>query len=188
MRLGHRLAGIGIAIALCTTAIAEEGKKQSRSDKKRAEINQVAKEGLDTLFAESPDAKELYNKAYGYAVFSTIKISLGVTGGGGTGVAVAKEFGEHTYMKMGTGGLNIGLGGQKYTIVFIFQTKDKFDKFVDKGWEADASANAVGGKSGANAEATFRNGVAFYQMTKAGLMLQADISGTKYWKNKKLNK
>jgi hypothetical protein len=29
--------------------------------------------------------------------------------------------------------------------------------------------------------------MAFYQLTEGGLMLQADISGTKYWKNKKLN-
>jgi hypothetical protein len=30
--------------------------------------------------------------------------------------------------------------------------------------------------------------VAIYQLTQAGLMLQADISGTKYWKYKKLNR
>ena len=70
----------------------------------------------------------------------------------------------------------------------LFQTKKEFEYFVDKGWDADASANAVGGKAGKNVEATFRNGVAIYQLTKAGLMLQADISGTKYWKNKKLNR
>ena len=83
--------------------------------------------------------------------------------------------------------INIGLGGQKYQIVFLFQTKERFDAFVDKGWEADASANAVAGPHGKNAEATFRDGMAFYQLTQAGLMLQADIAGTKYWKNKKLN-
>ncbi len=32
-----------------------------------------------------------------------------------------------------------------------------------------------------------RNGLAVYQITDKGLMLQADISGTKNWKNKKLN-
>lgn len=40
---------------------------------------------------------------------------------------------------------------------------------------------------GANAEATFHDGVAFYVLTEAGLMLSADISGTRYWKHDKLN-
>jgi hypothetical protein len=55
---------------------------------------------------------------------------------------------------------------------------------VSEGWEAGASANAVAGPDGANAGATFINGVAVYQMTEAGLMLQLDISGTKYWRSK----
>ncbi len=51
----------------------------------------------------------------------------------------------------------------------------------------DASANAAIAKSGTNVDANFVNGVAPYQFTDKGLMLQADISGTKYRKNKKLN-
>ena len=51
-------------------------------------------------------------------------------------------------------------------------------------WEAEASANAVAGDKGANAGTVFRNGMAVYQLTEAGLMVQADISGTKYWKSK----
>ena len=33
----------------------------------------------------------------------------------------------------------------------------------------------------------FVNGIAIYQLSDAGLMASADIAGTKYWKNKKLN-
>ncbi len=32
------------------------------------------------------------------------------------------------------------------------------------------------------------NWLAVFQLTKAGLMLRADITGTKYWKNEKLNR
>lgn len=188
MTWASRFLTLGIAVMMCGAAFAEEGEKKTRAEKKRAEINGRAKAGLDRLFGESSEAKKLYDKAYGYAVFDTIKISLMFTGGGGTGVAVSKEYGERTYMKMATGGINIGLGGQKYSIVFLFQTKARFDNFVEKGWDADASANAVGGKAGKNLETTFRNGVAIYQLTKGGLMLQVDVSGTKYWKNKKLNR
>ena len=36
-------------------------------------------------------------------------------------------------------------------------------------------------------ETTFVNGLAVFQITEAGLMLQADIAGTRYWKSDKLN-
>ncbi len=161
---------------------------QSKADEKRSKINTIAKETLDRLFEDSPHSKKLYKKAYGYAVFNNIKVSLMISGGGGKGVAVAKKSETRTYMNMATAGLNIGLGAQKYQVVFIFEDKQTFDNFVEKGWEADASANAVFLKKGANAEATFRNGLAVYQLTDMGLMLQADIAGTKYWKSKKLNR
>lgn len=170
-------------LMLADEASAGEKKKQ----KKRDNSDKIARETLDDLFAKEPASKELFDKAYGYAVFSNVKVSLGITAGGGNGVAVNKETGKRTYMNMGTAGLNLGLGGQRYYVVFLFETEQRFNEFVENGWEADASANAAAGKHGANAEATFRNGMAFYQLTGAGLMLQADISGTKYWKDKNLN-
>jgi lipid-binding SYLF domain-containing protein len=155
---------------------------------KRAKIDGMAKETLKDLVEVNSDAKKFSERAYGYAVFDNVKVSLGISGGGGQGVAVDNKTGKRTYMKMGTAGLNIGLGAQKYQIVFFFEDKETLERFVEKGWEADASANAVAGTAGANAEATFHDGMVFYQLTQAGLMLQADIAGTKYWKSKKLNK
>jgi len=164
-------------------ALADEEKDAE----KRAEIDAMAADTLKELFAANAGAKDLYAKAYGHAVFDNLKIAIGISGGGGSGVAVAKA-GERTYMKMGTGGIGFGLGGQKYQVIFLFQTEDAFRSFVDKGWQADASAQAAAGEAGTGAVATFKNGVAFYQMTEEGLMASADITGTKYWKNDDLNK
>jgi lipid-binding SYLF domain-containing protein len=115
------------------------------------------------------------------------KIAFGISGGGGNGVAVNKGSGARTYMKMGTAGIGFGIGGQKYQVVFLFQDEKTFTKFVEKGWKADASAQAAAGTEGANATSGFVNGIAVYQITDKGLMASADIAGTKYWKNKKLN-
>ena len=175
-------------IGMLVFGAANQAAAQSKAAEKRNKIDTVAKETLDRLFADSPHSKKLYKKAYGYAVFDNLKLSLMISAGGGRGVAVAKKSGTRTYMRMGTAGLNIGLGGQKYQVVFLFEEQQTFDNFVENGWEADANANAVLWKKGANAEATFRNGLAVYQLTGTGLMLQADIAGTKYWKNKKLNR
>ena len=41
--------------------------------------------------------------------------------------------------------------------------------------------------AGADKAVGFSNGMAVFQMTEKGLMLQADISGTKYWKPEGLN-
>jgi len=71
--------------------------------------------------------------------------------------------------------------------VVLFETERVFNSFVETGWQADASAGAAAGISAANVEAAFQNGVAIYQITEAGLVAAADVSGTKFWKNKKLN-
>lgn len=175
-----------LVLILCTLpAIAMD---KSKAEEKRAKIDKMAEETLQTLFEKSSKAKNLYDKAIAHAVFDNLKLSLFISGGGGVGVAVDKADGSRTYMKMGTAGLNLGLGGQKYQVVFLFQDEGTFTSFVEKGWQADAQANAVAGTAGANASATFTNGMAIFQLTEGGLMLQADIAGTKYWKYKKLNK
>ena len=58
----------------------------------------------------------------------------------------------------------------------------------ETGWQADLTASAVAGESGAEGKANFTNGLAIFQLTDKGLMLHADLAGTKYWKNKKLNR
>jgi lipid-binding SYLF domain-containing protein len=177
-----------VLLSLCILPVSAVGVKKNNKEEKKAAISEMAEATLQELTAENAGAKELLAKAYGYAVFDNMKLSLGISGGGGTGVAVDKSSGASTYMKMGTAGLNIGLGAQKYQLVFLFQDSKTFSNFVEKGWQADAQANAVAGKEGVATGTTFKNGMAVYQITEAGLMLQADIAGTKYWKNKKLNK
>jgi lipid-binding SYLF domain-containing protein len=174
-------------IATVSVALADEEQKEAKASEKRQEIDTVAKEALDTLLATSPNARKLYEKAHGYAVFDNLKIQFLVSGGGGAGVAVDKETDARTYMKMGTGGIGLGLGGQKYQVVFLFESKKTFDNFVDNGWKAETSAQAAAGKAGAGGASNFTDGMAVYQMSDKGLMASVDITGTKYWKNKKLN-
>jgi lipid-binding SYLF domain-containing protein len=178
-------------IASLSVVMAQDDEKENQKEEdaaeKRAKIDEVAQEALDTLFSKSDGAKSLYEDAYGYAVFDNLKIAFGISGGGGSGVAVSKGSGARTYMKMGTGGIGLGLGGQKYQVVFFFETEKGFTSFVEKGWKAEAGARAAAGTEGASADTTFHNGMAIYQMNETGLMANADISGTKYWKNKKLN-
>jgi len=189
MRVGSRtwMAWAACLSLLLVGASALAGEKKDKNAEKKAEIDAMAKKALDTVLAKSEGAKELYGKSVGYAVFNNVKVAIGVSGGGGSGVAVSKS-GKRTYMKMGTAGIGLGLGGQKYQVVFLFETDKALKSFVESGWEAGGSAQASAGDKGANAGATFNNGIAIYQLTDKGLMASADINGTKYWKNDDLNK
>ena len=156
-------------------------------EEKRTKIDEKAAQALETLFSKSEKAESLFAQSYGYAVFDNIKVAVGISGSGGKGVAVIRESDDRTYMNMGSGGIGLGLGGQAYQVVFLFQDKQTFRKFVDSGWQAEASATASAANKGVNAASTFVNGLAIYQLTEAGLMAAADITGTKYWKADKLN-
>ena len=150
-------------------------------------LDETAEEALQALFSENAKAKELYDKSYGWAVFDNLKIAFGISGGGGNGVASVKDTNQKTYMQMGTGGIGFGLGANKYQVIFLFQDTQTYDNFVNKGWQADAGATASAGTNAAEVKTGFVNGIAIYQMTEKGLMANADIAGTKYWKNDKLN-
>jgi lipid-binding SYLF domain-containing protein len=161
--------------------------KNMKQEAKAAKIDETADEALQKLFAEHPKARDLADSAYGWAVFDNLKLAFGISGGGGNGVAVNRNTGERTYMKMGTGGVGIGLGVNKYQVVFLMEDSTTFNNFIEKGWQADAGATAAAGRAAADAKTDFVNGLAIYQLTEKGLMLNADVAGTKYWKDKKLN-
>jgi lipid-binding SYLF domain-containing protein len=154
---------------------------------KRLRRDEIADTSLQNLFGTSIKSETLFEKAYGWAAFRSTQLAFGLTGGGGNGVAIDKQTGERFYMKMATGGIGFGIGGQTYDLIFFFQDKGSFYNFVENGWQANAGARASAGTQGANAQTTFTNGVAVYQVTKTGLMANVDLSGTKFWKNKKLN-
>jgi len=187
-RIAVALTAIALLMPASTIFADDEGDwKDMKQESKRMKLDETAEEALQALFAAHPKAKELYDKSYGWAVFDNLKIAFGISGGGGNGVASVKDTNQKTYMQMGTGGIGFGLGANKYQVIFLFQDTQTYDNFVNKGWQADAGATASAGTNAAEVKTGFVNGIAIYQMTEKGLMANADIAGTKYWKNDKLN-
>ena len=183
---------LGLVVVLCgSPVLAQESEGDDwwavERESKRLRRDEIADEALQSLFDTSIKSETLFAKAYGWAAFRSTQIAFGFTGGGGNGVAIDKQTGERFYMKMATGGIGFGIGGQTYDLIFFFQDKGSFYNFVENGWQANAGARASAGTQGANAQTTFTNGVAVYQLTKAGLMANVDLSGTKVWPNKELN-
>lgn len=153
----------------------------------RQKIDSMEKQTLKRLFSEVSGAKALFEKSYGYAVFDTRKFSFLITTGFGAGVAVDNASSKRTYMKMGTGGVNVGMGGEFYQVVFLFQDKSTFNEFLHNGYDAGSEAVATAGSESESLGVSFVNGVAVYKLTEVGLKLTLDLTGTKYWIDDELN-
>lgn len=173
---------------------SDKSKKEIQKEKfietqKRLQTNS---ETLNLLYKYAPESKELIKKSYGYATFKNLGVNLVLfSAEGGKGVAHNNKTGWNTYMNMASGGIGFGLGVKDFRAVFLFRDKKAFDNFINKGWEANAQADAaakVGEDGGAlNAAITVADGVRLYKLTQNGLALQATIQGTKYWKDEDLN-
>ena len=175
---------IWVALVLALTlgvGAAHAQNSSAEATQRRLEIDSSAQQTLDGLLKSQAGAKELYDRAAGYAVFTATKAGFIVSGGGGTGVAVNKASGARTYMRMGTGGIGLGIGAQRYSLVILFETEAHLNKFVAGGWDSSASAEAAAGKEGVSVRSSFYDGVAFFQITDKGLMARADVTGTKFW-------
>ena len=165
---------------------------QSSAESKRAEIRKMRSETLAKLYQVHPKAKGAVASSYGYAVFSNVGINLIFASlATGRGIARDNKSGRDIFMGMGSAGVGLGLGIKDFRGIFVFKTKKAFDDFVNDGWEAGAHADAVAkdGKSGGALEGAISvaPGVELYQLTEAGLALEATIQGTKYFKDNELN-
>jgi hypothetical protein len=156
----------------------------------RTKLDQMADEVLSQLLAENPKAAEIYEIGAGYAAFDMRRISVfPLSAGYGRGVAVSDLEGTHTYMQMGTGGVGaaFGIGGFESQFVIMFETPIDFERFITNGYDASADAGAMQGEESTATEVQFSNGRSFFVLSKTGWRINANASGTKYWKDGDLN-
>jgi lipid-binding SYLF domain-containing protein len=158
----------------------------------RAYVLEMRDKALEDLYAKTPIAKTQIKKAAGYGVFSNIGTNLFLlSSGNGFGAVYDAKSKETTYMKMRSLGLGIGLGVKDFRAIIIFRNRDDLLRFVEKGWEFSGQAD-VAAKSGEkgvaeSAAQTSDLDIITYQLTEAGIALQATLQGTKYWKHPDLN-
>lgn len=161
-------------------------------DKERKGLQEQRESVLEKLYSERSSARSELKSAKGYAVFSNIGINLFVVSTErGAGILRDNRNGEDIYMKMFSAGGGLGMGIKDFALVFVFHTVESMDQFQAEGWDfsgqADASAESGDKGAGAEAAATVVPGTSIYQLTDAGLALQATLKGTKFWSNDDLN-
>ena len=193
MKFSFLIRAIGLtAVLLATGAAASAASAASDAETQRNEIRQGSKKILASLYKAQPSAKKAVESAAGYAVFSNFGMKILFAGGGtGHGIAVDQATKKETFMKMIEVQAGLGMGVKKFKAVFVFQNKQSLDSFINAGWEASAqtSAAAIDGDKGVALQGAIivSPGVWVYQMTDKGLVLDATLKGTKYYKNNELN-
>ncbi|HME44655.1 MAG TPA: YSC84-related protein [Syntrophorhabdales bacterium] len=177
-----------MGLTACATTPMPAAKKTDQQD----EAREMAKMTLAQLYAKNPDAQGAVRNASGYAVFSDIGFKLMIMGGAkGAGVAVNNATKQETFMKMAEFQPGLGIGAEKYRVVFIFEDPAAFNSFVTSGWEAGANAMAAAKTKTAGGALRgaiiVSQGVFMYQLTEEGLIVGVSLTGAKFYKDKDLN-
>jgi lipid-binding SYLF domain-containing protein len=182
----------GLAAFITMTFLAGAGAYADSPDQQRSQIDTMAQQTLQALYAQQPSAARAIRESAGYAVFSDISTKIFFAGGGGgKGVAVNNASGKETFMVMVSVSAGLGMGVSKNHLVWVFQTPEAYANFVNTGVELGADANLTvnpglgGGLYDGAVEAS--PGAWLYQLSDAGLALELTVQGTKYFKDPDLN-
>lgn len=189
------------AISLVTLTSCYKAQGHHAEDKRKY-IRTMSHQALIDLYKEKPGAKARLEKAVGYAVFSDLNVKIIFVGSGqGYGMAVSNATKKETFMRMGELGAGFGLGVSDFRTIMVFHDQKTFHDFLETGIEfsGKASAEAQAGDQGGGLrgqallaqageeDVQLFQGVEVYQLTKNGVMAQAMLYGTKYWKDHELN-
>lgn len=160
-------------------------------DERRAKVLRMRDQAIGDIAQNQPSVKQRIERASGYAVFSNANVNLIFASfSGGYGVVHNNADNSNTYMRAGEAGIGLGIGVKDIRVLMVFKTPTALDRFVESGWlfgaQADATAKATD-KGGDAAAQIVADDIEIYQVTEAGLALQATIKGSKFWKDSELN-
>lgn len=132
---------------------------------------------LVDFYEADPSLRGFLSRSYGYAIFPSVgKAGFGVGGAYGKGwVYEQGRFVGTSELVQVTIGFQIG--GKGYSELIVFENERSFRDFSLGKLKLAAQVSAVAATSGASATAPYRNGVAIFITSEAGLMGEVSIGG-----------
>jgi lipid-binding SYLF domain-containing protein len=127
-----------------------------------------------------PTLDKFFKSSEGYAVFPNVgKGAIGIGGAHGKGEVYEKGI---LIGRASLSQLTIGfqLGGQVYSEIIFFETKDTLQDFKEGAYKVSAQASAVAAADGVGANAKYEHGVVIFTLAKNGLMFEASVGGQKF--------
>ncbi len=174
----RRFISIAASAILATMLTACATAPDTRAGKERLERN--AQDVLSFAEFKAPGIDAILRDAQGYAVFPKVGKG-GLVAGGTYGRGVLYELGELVgYCDVTQVTVGGQIGGQAFTMIICFETKDAIDRLKTGTLAFDAAISAVANISGVTAAAKYANGVMVFVMDESGLMAQATIGAQKF--------
>ncbi len=138
----------------------------------KSEINLNYNKTIRSFMKDNEIVTSLVYNSHAYVVLPSIgKGGLIFGGAYGQGRAYVKGFwvGD-VILKQYTVGLQVG--GQSYSEIIFFKTKDAFEKFKKDGFEDSTQSSVVPIYSGVSSDVDFAKDVQVFTSSSAGLMLE----------------
>ena len=149
------------------------------STAKKLELENEAVTTVASFKAKDPGIDKFLKDSAGYVVFPGIgKGGLIVGAAHGNGVVYEKEM-VIGHASLAQGSIGLQIGGQAMSELVFFENKDVFNRFKKSEFEMSGQVSAVAVNAGAAAKTKYRDGVAVFVISKAGLMAEASIAGQK---------
>jgi lipid-binding SYLF domain-containing protein len=127
-----------------------------------------------------PGLTRFFENSAGYVVFPSVGKGGFIVGGAhGDGILFEKGMaaGKATVTQLSVGAQ---AGGEAYSEVILFDSRQSLANFKGGNFEFSAAVSAVALKSGASANAQYKDGVAVVTASKGGMMLEASVGGQKF--------
>lgn len=188
----HRTRSARLAVMALLFSLLTGVASAATKEEQQRELRSMASTTLTELYRFEPGARDVIKRAAGYAVFSNFGLKILVAGTGkGKGIAINNRTGKETFMKVLELQAGLGFGVKKYRLVWVFDSSEAFDNFVNKGWQlggqASFSAKAQGKGGGVAGAASVDKDVWLYQINDKGLAAEVTVKGSRYYKDAALN-
>lgn len=150
---------------------------QSKKEKK---LMNDAEKAKSTFIEKDAGMQSFFDDAEAYVIFPNVGKG-GLVVGAASGRGIVYEDGEVVGMaKMKKLDIGLQAGGKAFSEIIFFNDTASFEDFKDDDFEFTGNVSAVMLKSGASAEAKYRDGVAVFANPKAGLMVDLSVGGQKF--------
>jgi lipid-binding SYLF domain-containing protein len=162
------LAGLAVA--------GQAADKQSDRKKLQADVDAA----IEAFKKADSSLAETFKKAAGYVVFPNVGKG-GFIVGGAHGNGHLYEKGKVVgYASLTQVTVGAQIGGQEYSQIIFFETKEALAKFKESEFAMSAQVSAVAAAEGASKNAKYVEGVIVFTKAKTGLMAEASVGGQKF--------
>jgi lipid-binding SYLF domain-containing protein len=168
-----------LTTTLLLASLALTGRAEDK-EKEREKLRADANAAVEAFKRADTGLADLFKNAVAYAVFPNVGKG-GFVIGGAHGNGVVYEGGKLIgYASLSQVTVGAQIGGQEYSQVIFFETKEALSNFKESGFAMSAQVSAVAAAEGASKNAKYVDGVMVFTRAKQGLMAEASIGGQKF--------